>query len=55
MNAGAHGSDVSRIFKSAEIVLETGELVRYGTEDMDFSYRHSVLHERKGIVVGSYV
>ena len=29
MNAGAHGSDVSRIFKSAEIVLETGELVSY--------------------------
>ena len=28
MNAGAHGSDVSRIFKSADIVLETGEYVR---------------------------
>jgi UDP-N-acetylmuramate dehydrogenase len=51
MNAGAHGSDVSRIFKSADIVLETGELVRYGPEDMQFSYRHSVLHEQKGVVV----
>ena len=51
MNAGAHGSDVSRIFKSAEIVLETGELVSYAAEEMDFAYRHSVLHERKGIVV----
>ncbi|MFD1955192.1 UDP-N-acetylmuramate dehydrogenase [Paenibacillus thailandensis] len=51
MNAGAHGSDVSRIFRSAEIVLETGELVRYEREDMQFSYRHSVLQERKGIVV----
>ncbi|MEF2964668.1 UDP-N-acetylmuramate dehydrogenase [Paenibacillus sp. M1] len=50
MNAGAHGSDVSRIFKSAEIVLETGELVTYGPEDMEFAYRHSVLHERRGIV-----
>ncbi|UVI32198.1 UDP-N-acetylmuramate dehydrogenase [Paenibacillus spongiae] len=53
MNAGAHGSDVSRIFKSAEIVLETGELVHYGPEDMKFSYRHSVLHEQPGIVVGA--
>lgn len=51
MNAGAHGSDVSRIFRSAEIVLETGELVRYEREDMQFSYRHSILQERKGIVV----
>jgi UDP-N-acetylmuramate dehydrogenase len=51
MNAGAHGSDVSRIFKYADIVLETGELVRYGPEDMEFAYRHSVLHEKRGIVV----
>lgn len=51
MNAGAHGSDVSRIFKFAEIVLETGELVRYSKEDMDFAYRHSVLHDRRGIVL----
>ncbi|ANY69948.1 UDP-N-acetylenolpyruvoylglucosamine reductase [Paenibacillus sp. BIHB 4019] len=53
MNAGAHGSDVSRIFKSAEIVLENGELVTYGPEDMQFSYRHSVLHERKGLVLSA--
>ncbi|XEC96871.1 UDP-N-acetylmuramate dehydrogenase [Paenibacillus tarimensis] len=53
MNAGALGSDVSRIFKSAEIVLETGELVQYGKEDMEFSYRHSVLHERPGIVINA--
>lgn len=50
MNAGAHGSDVSRIFKSAEIVLDTGELVTYTAEEMAFAYRHSILHERKGIV-----
>ncbi|MBH5316899.1 UDP-N-acetylmuramate dehydrogenase [Paenibacillus sp. GSMTC-2017] len=51
MNAGAHGSDVSRIFKSADIVLETGELVRYEREDMRFSYRHSILHELRGVVI----
>jgi len=51
MNAGAHGSDVSRIFQSAEIVTETGELATYGREEMAFGYRHSVLHERQGIVV----
>ncbi len=51
MNAGAHGSDVSRIFQSAQIVTETGELVTYGREEMAFDYRHSMLHESKGIVV----
>ncbi|WP_019420640.1 UDP-N-acetylmuramate dehydrogenase [Paenibacillus sp. OSY-SE] len=51
MNAGAHGSDVSRILDSAEIVLDTGELVRYGAEEMQFAYRHSVLHEKRGIVL----
>jgi UDP-N-acetylmuramate dehydrogenase len=53
MNAGALGSDVSRIFKSADIVLETGELVRFGPEDMAFSYRHSALHEQPGIVASA--
>lgn len=53
MNAGAHGSDVSRIFKSAEIVLENGELVTYGLEEMAFQYRHSLLHEHKGIVASA--
>lgn len=51
MNAGAHGSDVSRIFKSAEIVLSNGELVTYEIDDMNFSYRHSVLQEMTGFVV----
>lgn len=50
MNAGAHGSDVSRIFKSADIVLETGELVTLGRDEMRFSYRHSILQDMKGMV-----
>ncbi|MCU6709467.1 UDP-N-acetylmuramate dehydrogenase [Paenibacillus sp. J5C_2022] len=50
MNAGAHGSDVSRIFKSADVVLETGELVTLSRDDMRFSYRHSILQDMKGIV-----
>ncbi len=50
MNAGAHGSDVSRILKSAELMLETGELVRYEATDFRFAYRYSILHEMKAIV-----
>lgn len=50
MNAGAHGSDVSRILLSAEVVLETGELVHMTNEDFRFRYRYSILHDKPGIV-----
>jgi len=53
MNAGAHGSEISRVFKSAEILLETGELVQCLLEDMKFRYRHSLLQEQKGLVVSA--
>lgn len=53
MNAGAHGSDISRVFKSAEVLLETGDLVHYLLEDMKFRYRHSILQEQKGLVVAA--
>ncbi|MBW5444827.1 UDP-N-acetylmuramate dehydrogenase [Cohnella sp. CFH 77786] len=50
MNAGAHGSDVSRIFQSADIVWVDGSEATLTGEGMNFSYRHSVLHEKRGIV-----
>ncbi|MCI3921039.1 UDP-N-acetylmuramate dehydrogenase [Paenibacillus sp. TRM 82003] len=50
MNAGAHGSDVSRILKSAEVLLDNGELAVWSNEDFGFAYRHSALHGRKAIV-----
>lgn len=48
MNAGAHGSDVSRILKSTEVLLETGELKNFTQQEMNFSYRHSILQEQLG-------
>jgi UDP-N-acetylmuramate dehydrogenase len=51
MNAGAHGSDVSRILKQAELVLDNGELVTLQAEEFEYAYRYSVLHRKlKGIV-----
>ncbi|QMV40379.1 UDP-N-acetylmuramate dehydrogenase [Cohnella cholangitidis] len=50
MNAGAHGSDISRILQSADIIWEDGSRAVLGKDEMEFSYRHSILHERKGIV-----
>jgi UDP-N-acetylmuramate dehydrogenase len=50
MNAGAHGSDVSRILKQAEVVLDNGELAVMMKEDLQYAYRHSILHRLPGIV-----
>lgn len=52
MNAGAHGSDVSRVLSSAEVLFEDGELATLTNEQLEFGYRSSLLqHKRKGICV----
>lgn len=52
MNAGAHGSDTSRVLYSAEVLFDDGELTTLSNEEMNFSYRTSILQkERKGICI----
>ncbi|WP_175614818.1 UDP-N-acetylmuramate dehydrogenase [Piscibacillus halophilus] len=49
MNAGAHGSDISKILVKAHILFEDGTTEWLSNEDMKFDYRKSVLqNERKG-------
>lgn len=51
MNAGAHGSDISRVLKEATILWEDGRLEKISNEGMHFSYRTSILQERHGVVL----
>ncbi|WP_070120184.1 UDP-N-acetylmuramate dehydrogenase [Bacillus marinisedimentorum] len=51
MNAGAHGSDVSRILKKARILYPDGTLKWLTNNEMEFSYRTSILQEQPGICV----
>ncbi|PEQ93720.1 UDP-N-acetylmuramate dehydrogenase [Neobacillus sp. OS1-33] len=52
MNAGAHGSDISKILTRAHILFEDGTMEWLSNEEMKFSYRTSVLQKiRPGIVV----
>ncbi|ASJ54671.1 UDP-N-acetylenolpyruvoylglucosamine reductase [Brevibacillus formosus] len=51
MNAGAHGSDLSRILIDAEILFENGESKVLSNEKLSFSYRTSLLQKQKGIVL----
>lgn len=47
MNAGAHGSDISKILVKAQILFDDGRLEWLSNEDLEFSYRTSVLQEKK--------
>jgi len=51
MNAGAYDGELVDVFESAEVILEDGSIVTYRKEDMDFSYRHSIMQDQKGIVL----
>ncbi|WP_144614607.1 UDP-N-acetylmuramate dehydrogenase [Bacillus cereus] len=52
MNAGAHKSDISNILSKALILFENGTLDWLMHEEMEFSYRTSVLQtKRPGIVL----
>lgn len=52
MNAGAHGSDISKILTEAHILFEDGTLEWLSNEEMEFSYRTSILQKKRpGIVV----
>lgn len=52
MNAGAHGSDISKILTKAHILFADGTMEWLSNEEMRFSYRTSLLQkERPGIVL----
>ncbi|MEH7414193.1 UDP-N-acetylmuramate dehydrogenase [Neobacillus drentensis] len=52
MNAGAHGSDISKILTKAHILFEDGTMEWLTNEEMEFSYRTSILQKKRpGIVI----
>lgn len=52
MNAGAHGSDISQILKKAKILFEDGTIGCLSNDEMEFSYRTSVLQKKRpGLVL----
>ncbi|MBZ5748706.1 MULTISPECIES: UDP-N-acetylmuramate dehydrogenase [Metabacillus] len=54
MNAGAHGSDMSKILVKAHILFADGTIEWLTNEEMEFSYRMSILQEKKpGICIGA--
>lgn len=51
MNAGAHGADISRILTKAHVLFSDGTMRWLSKDEMDFSYRTSILQKKRGIVL----
>ena len=53
MNAGAYGGEIRDICESVEVMGPDGQLRTLTGEQMQFSYRHSILEETEDIVVSA--
>ena len=53
MNAGCYGSYTADVFRSAQVVLRSGELVALGAAELNFRYRQSDLPEGAVLVSAS--
>ena len=51
MNAGAYGGEICQICESVDVMDKNGNISTFACSDMEFSYRHSILEERDGIVL----
>ena len=53
MNAGAYGGEICQVCESVEIMDFDGNIRRLSNEEMQFSYRHSVLEDTGDIVLSA--
>lgn len=51
MNAGAYGGEMKNVVKSVRIMDYNGNIYNKSTEEMDFSYRHSIISNNDYIVL----
>lgn len=51
MNAGAYGGEVSEVIEYVEVITPDGEFKTYTNEDLDFSYRHSLVQKTGDLVI----
>jgi len=51
MNAGAYGGEICQVCEQVEVMDRNGNVRVLSGEEMEFSYRHSVLEETEDIVI----
>ena len=53
MNAGAYDGEIKNVIVYADVIDESGQIVRLGKDELELSYRHSVIGERGLVVIGA--
>ena len=53
MNAGAYGGEMRQVIETVDVLTKDGEELTIPAEEMDFSYRHSIVSEKGYIVLGA--
>lgn len=53
MNAGAYGGEICQVCTGVEVMDRNGRIRRLAKEEMQFSYRHSILEETGDIVISA--
>ena len=53
MNAGAYGGEICGVCESVDVMDMEGNFSVRTCQEMEFSYRHSILEDRGGIVLGA--
>ena len=53
MNAGAYGGEICQVCESVEVMDMEGNLSTRSCKEMEFSYRHSILEDQRGIVIST--
>lgn len=53
MNAGAYGGEMKDILETVEVLTESGEIKQIEAKDLDLSYRHSNIIEKKYVVLSA--
>ena len=55
MNAGAYGGEMKDILLDVDLLTPQGEIITLKAEDMDLSYRHSIVFDKDYIVLGARI
>ena len=53
MNAGAYGGEIKDVILSAQVMTQEGDIKELSAEELDLSYRHSVIQEKELIVLSA--
>ena len=53
MNAGAYGGEICQVCTGVDVMDDAGNIRTFTCEEMEFSYRHSVLEDIGGIVISA--